>query len=816
MIQKGQPITYTDLQAIATLANTKLGTAFAFSPFAGANEIGPPTNLSPLVVYGGTGQFSDGLKVTFKLWAYKNIGGKKTYLWQPLIAAVNGNPGSGSFSINLTWTPGAGVNIPDGYVVGVFLLSTIAWQDVGNVNHLLEDGDFSNPAWNFDSSLRSDDTSNLPCGHGIWLKTLCDIHQAAVGVLDLFGGAVAVGDAHKVTGPEIVSAGQKCYLYLNGKSVYKYLSFLYSEADSTTGYLLSREADMTGIAIGVVNGDNNFSWDTSVRINGTVTIYSAGQGQNQSDWALSASHPGITIAFNPHDFDSATFQPATAFIFTFKDVDYVFGHPVTLTVTPLSGGSVINPGSAVGGGGLVNAVFTELAIDYAATDAVCIHTGSASVPATAAKSVSISNNIGPITLTTPAGGTNMQESHWRAYCEGVYIAYSLPSLGTMSYLDVDLPQYSPLHNADIPSSRRLAMNSQLPITPVISARAALWPVLAPDQFIPDAWGSPPLPFFGSPAWQANGTLKIDRKNYTNQVNPYLTDSDLFHYFVDVGSTASDIRVLIDDPNCIVYAKAGGWPTPADYDMKAPGGNWAIASQIVPGFEKGVFWYFSIQNTTGQQLPVSIKIAVLYGGAEPYSSFFGMTLNSSGEYVPQIEGFSYHFDNVDDFNLRPIPQYGYCIYSVTVRRRPVPNEVGIATAPSIGTTDLPVHLGVQRSAGYGDSGTFENLQLITIPAGQASVTVPLFWPVLKGNFLVVQESEDVVVRASVNFQPMLHSSFLPQSDTAGNLLGYYDGPVWYDTDRMMLFFEGRGVEAAPVLLPVSASVVNDLISFLNAL
>jgi len=186
-------------------------------------------------------------------------------------------------------------------------------------------------------------------------------------------------------------------------------------------------------------------------------------------------------------------------------------------------------------------------------------------------------------------------------------------------------------------------------------------------------------------------------------------------------------------------------------------------------------------------------------------------------VSQLEGYSFHFPDPSSSDFRPIPQLGYCVYSINVRRLPIDNGFGIFLSPSTGTTDLSVDIGIMSGFSWSSAGTFQKLATVTIPAGQAGITMDVFWPVISGTPIAANRS-DVVVRASVNFQPMMHSQFFPEStNKAGQpySIGRYNGEAWYDQNKAMLTFTNANPQA-PIVLPISSTVLNDLESLLNLL
>lgn len=813
-----------DMAALATLATTKLtpATPYQFAPFAGKDQIALPTDITPTPTYSGAGDFLDGSKVTFRVYGYKTIAGKKTYTSYFRRVVFTGTPGTGFFSLTWNWTPPVTL-APEGYIIVIPLRSgpgwIYFWQDIGLVHTFTADGSFSGPAWKNDVTLDADNngtpTQNLPCGHGAWLKVLNQIWRDFFARMDIFGGSsITFDDTFLVSGPWVVSAGPKCYLYVGGASVLASLKFIYSEADSATGNELAPEADMFAIQIGVVNGANHFDWNANVKVNGRIVIFSPPAGQAPADWALAASHPGITITFDPHYQDGRFVTPAgflTAFIFDFVDVQYTVGTPVVLTCTPLAGGSVFNPGNPAGGGASVDCTFTGDTVIYTTSDTIAIH-----LAGKAAKAAALPSTLAPIILTTPAGGTNVQAAHHRAFCHGVYTAHTLPTLGLMTYLDVDLPQYNPLPaTSGLPaSSRRALHNTALPPLSVVTNKGALWPVFRDTDFVPDAVGGRPIK--GSKAWNVLGTKYPAPIQNTDTIHPEGGAGDLHNYSIFVPAGTADVRFYTSDPNLVLYVKADDFPSITDHDASAPGGTWLSLKDSLPGFETDTTWFYSVGNPTDADITSTTTAIPIFDDTPPTGTFFPTRLDDDNESVAQLEGASYHFADPTTAVARPIPPRGYCVFLITVRRQPVANAAGIAVTPSTGTADLAVKIGTMIGFSFDSAGVFEEIQTITVPAGAASVTVPVFLPVIDGVPLVYQCAEVVIVLAPVNFQPMMHSSFSAETTLIGGVaqtVGYYDGPLWYSPLRTLLFFKA-GVINHPILLPLAADVYNDLTAALN--
>lgn len=807
-----QPITYDDFKAIADLANSKglSGAPYEFPPFAGTDVIASPLLITVTPAY-GSGFFADGSKTTFWLFGYKTIATVKMYVWTQVVKAFIGAAGSGDYSLTWNWTNPSGATAPEGYIAVIPAPFnggyTFIWKDIGLVNTLTEDGSFSS-GWVADGSYADLGANNLPCGHSIWLKIFNRIRRNLFTRLTLFGGSTyTFNDTFLVSGPWCVSAGQKCYPYLNNQAVYKNTQFWYSEADSILGNELSFEADMFNTYIGASTGVNVFNWTENVLINGRIIIMSLPPGQNEADWTLSASDSGIVITFDPSYLDSIN-GSVTAFIFDFNDIQYTVGTPITLTVTPLAGGGVINSGNPNGAGGWVNCVFTGDKLPYSTSDALAINESGV-----ATKSAALTDILPQITFSTAIGGSNLLNSHWRSFVNGVFVANTLASLGMNTYVDVDLPQYNPQASESVASSRRIAMDSSQPFIASVNNRGALWPVFRDTEFTPDSVAG--QAFRGSTAWQVLGSKFVSTGSVGASVTPAIEAQTIGTRFVPIN--AVDLRILSTSPAMTMYAKAGSPPTIGDFDVTGLGGVWLSLATSDPGFTKDTTWYIGVLNSTGGTLTTVCDTALLLNtDTAPNGTFFPISgVDDNGIPYPQLEGYSYHFNDPASTAKRPIPLLGYCVYSLTVSRKPDAN----GTVPSTGTSALNVNVGLMAGFGWETAGTFQLLQLVTIPAGQGSIVVDAFIPCISGAPLAYQCSEVVMLRAAVNFQPMMFSSFFEQTTSAGAqtpVIGFYDGEPWIQgTTRALVYFR-EGNSATPIILPVASVVLDDLTATLNLL
>lgn len=190
--------------------------------------------------------------------------------------------------------------------------------------------------------------------------------------------------------------------------------------------------------------------------------------------------------------------------------------------------------------------------------------------------------------------------------------------------------------------------------------------------------------------------------------------------------------------------------------------------------------------------------------------------------PSPEETDYNRDNIysptgdssADAPTKLIPTIGYCIFDIVVRRMPVGDP---AVAPSTGTADLIVNLGVMRL------GVFVQMGTVTILAGNAGAHLPVFWPVFEGCSVAYQCAEQLVVTAAVNWQPIFfNQGFQRQANDATA----FASPLpqwWSDALRFAnLFYPVPISEGYPATIPevvqyhitTNPPAEGDVVSFAN--
>lgn len=825
------PITLPDLQVLAALAVGKLDREFTFPPFAGPDKIGLPKSITPTPSY-GSGNFAAGSLVAVNLYAYKTIAGLKTYSWVPLLREFTGAAGSGNFTLTWNWKSITGPTAPEGYILVIPQPSggpagwVYFWQDIGNVETFAFSGDFT-AGWKLDATLDADNlgnpSENLPCAHGAWLKPLNTIRESLCLHTDIstcnagdvsamanydpaFGSGfiTTLGKAALVSGPWCVSAASgrkslkafllRTFLFIpppgtgsiSGTDcftqVYDAVQFYFRASDAPGGVNITAQNQLLNFTIGSdpITDPTKAHWQLQLVScsDGHIKIQDSGGGVVRVDQDVTA---GTAYDFSFDVIGGFALQPTIP-----KNIDITF-------TTPAASAAVAAAGIEMNGDvqrcdvpdsyfeiQFQNPLFNGLGYD-------------AAVPCT---------SCGQLTLTE-------QNS-----TQGVWVAKTLPTAGLMTYLDVDLPQYGPASaNAPYGSSLRVPRNPALVYQAMVDNRSAEWPIYRDTDFVPDSVVGRPVT--GSTAWQRS----IATRGVSSTVTPRtIAAGGQFNFPVFVPAGAGDVRFLVSDPNAIIYVKANSFASPANFDATGPGGAWLSLKDSDPGFPTGTTWFYQVKNPTGAALNLTITVILVATAEAPNGTFFPTLPDDSGAIVPDKEGYSYHFPGAEDVtDTNPVPLYGYCVQRITLGRQPQPNAAGVALAPSAGTADLPVKIGYLKGFGFDAAGTFTELFTATIPAGKSSVTGTVFLPVLSGTPLAYQCAEIIVPLAAANFQPMLHSTFAPETtpvNGADYTIGYYDGDPWFQTRALLFFFQG--FNAQPILLPVSAVIYNDLISLLDLL
>lgn len=416
---------------------------------------------------------------------------------------------------------------------------------------------------------------------------------------------------------------------------------------------------------------------------------------------------------------------------------------------------------------------------------------------------------------------------------GVYVCKSLPVPAVHSFLTSDLPNYKSL---DASSTARPRLSAPPPGDPVInphapsvSPRPARWPVFRDTDFgewLPNIASSAlklPVPY-----WEH------DQLHVFDYIERTLSPGETYLTLMSVPA-AGDYQVLklaLTDPNIVFYVSDAGTPDPDDpgsYDFTGTEG-FKIPDDVPPAelsnYEGGLA-FILLKNPTAAAITFEIRRTFFYvpDGDLPYPGDYPLFRPTDDSGRAYFEDFSYCLDG-GNFSVSvqntEIPERGYCVTEILVRRKPVNNGFGIALAPSTGEAELEIKIGVMRGATDETPGTFIEFTTLTIPADEAdSGPQAVFWPVILGAPLAYQCDEAVMVFAQCNFQPLILTQFTPVVD-ANALLprGTYSGrPMLAYQDYSLFRFASFG-NSTPgsftVTFPLSATVYNDLEALLNLL
>lgn len=441
--------------------------------------------------------------------------------------------------------------------------------------------------------------------------------------------------------------------------------------------------------------------------------------------------------------------------------------------------------------------------------------------------------------------------------DGVWVAKTLPVMGVHTFLDQDLPNYAAGFRSNFSSS---GMGSSGPrsavpfylldeqgnviepfvgeenfVEPAVANRPSLWPVFRDVDFL--AWkvlnpggAKKPVPFYSNGFHSSNRRENVV-DNLVNWVQFVPENGDSIRVSasgnVPVRIYYSTTGAAIDPGNSGTYngyVDTGTLRIPEDFPI-ATGQNVSFAFTAVSGTLTTVDWRYSLFASHLNYDPGILPVFFSVGGSPNQDNIDGRAAN---------ETFSYNYSagTRESFSLfehsHQIPVSGYCIYEIAVRRQSVGGNI-----PTTGTVELAVQVGRMENVTIDSAGTFVSMQTVTIPAGQASATVSVFWPVLGGTPLAYQCAEAVDIAASVNHQPgvitnydedsRLYTGFAPPFGYYSKPKGRFSGHPYFRKDRVLRFPNNTYYDWPRnaslnnfVTFPVCATVYNDLEALLNLL
>lgn len=252
------------------------------------------------------------------------------------------------------------------------------------------------------------------------------------------------------------------------------------------------------------------------------------------------------------------------------------------------------------------------------------------------------------------------------------------------------------------------------------------------------------------------------------------------------------------------------------NIPTDGGGGYLATLLNGGFN------IAVQNLNGIDVDFDILIEI-QNGAQSKSFFPPNGVQEVFSYCLQETPRT--FDPVDNnIGNLPVPQSGYSIFKLRATRLPVKNAAGIAITPASGAQIIAT-VGQWKLQNDGTVVFTAMLQddgvtpyTIIIPANaRDSGDVAVFWPVLGGNEIVYQFGEQIILEAWADWQPIFQiawsglafGSFAPRQNRAAlGFLNYFNQAF---ADYSPASSQGHW----PVVqFPISAALYNDLEELLN--
>jgi len=210
----------------------------------------------------------------------------------------------------------------------------------------------------------------------------------------------------------------------------------------------------------------------------------------------------------------------------------------------------------------------------------------------------------------------------------------------------------------------------------------------------------------------------------------------------------------------------------------------LDESLIPDDYRGLDLWIAFRNDTGQLQQVAIIFSHFFAknttevSPSPEPLFFPRHnlytdnfYDLASEYDPNDSGNPYCFVTPagpftgNDGLSMAIPDRGYSISGIVLRRPPVLNSSGIYIADTTIDDPLDVTIGIMAGCGViaGAStgvfpGRFIPFDTFTIPAGETELKTNILWPVLEGCMLAYTSAEDVFVTAYVDFQPAVNVTY----------------------------------------------------------
>lgn len=675
-----------------------------------------------------------------------------------------------------------------------------------------------------------------------WLAVLSQIRS------DLFGSTLLYNASPTRTptsswycsGPWCVSQGTRCCLYLPTATgvdfpAYENLKFLWAtNLSAGPGFqeeALINEVILPGSGLLTNPGNESYSTNRTGLITGTITyLYVADAGQTQVQTESNYTLAGSAATF-PYVFTSGLTGTGSCygqFVFSMTAVSSSASYDYEITCPAASGLNITST---------TNWMFTNNSkIFPSVSSGVGIH------PTSSISQCSLANvTSADVNLTMNSSTFGPYQTHWLSDTPGVYTANTLPTWGMQVFLDQDLPQYYDQGNtiSGYPSgpwshgSDFVQEPAPNPATTEINTlpqaggtgNSAFWPVYPSSAF--NFQTNFPGPYF----W--NETLLNSNQDPFHFFQQFPTtlvagaSTGILGSFQLTQSNLHNIKLWATDATQKIFIKLNDIASPTNYTYEATGTFdliTATSGNVVPW--QSAFWSWCVQNPNGTGSTFLAQQGVFYPDSNNVYSDNPVFFPAATFGTNQIEPFSYNLaPNLFETPINPwpentpldcylsIPTSGYCIFDLRIRRAPVANVNGIFLAPSSGTADLVVDIGVQQNATFATSGTFSLIQSFTIPAGQAELHTQVFWPVIGGAPIAYQSVGDVNVFASANFQPAIFSNYWPVVTSGQPSPGNHEWSAYFETTVLWQFVPTFGTE---YFLPITSDIYNDLTTLLGLL
>ena len=841
MINRGEVIAYSDLEALATLANTKLSPAvpFAFPPVDPL--VAAPASLAGILTY-GSGNYQAFTTLLVKVYAYQIEAGVKTYSATFAMGAAVTDGSGNPFKVKWTWTAAPGAS---GYVL------TVSDQPANTANGVSYPGSFGGYFWDVGNVLTVTDTYdtasttqwvrnfgsepwpitynghyNSPVDNGVYLNELSRIRHYLFFPTPLNPAQTnprTITDAWLVSGPWCVAAGTTCQAYSTGiyrggslipipaVKLFKNIS-LYTEHNTDTPSLAQALPTPT-INSNNVSGPSNIT-DTWAftglvgDVSGTV-VYTLGETNTGTDgrfphvgnYTISVTGTGVSYVFSSPNVNTGVLT------FTFSNVSTA--SPIIISITgptPINAASYVNR--------TVSSMTYSNIYGGGAAGANCICASGTAYEIGPLPDAAFTYELSGSYNSNPFdSGVLPYYPPWTSQNPGVWSANTLPAWALYLYLSQDMPNY--LYSSPEQVDRtRITDPVAPPGQPVVAGnnRPAMWPVYRDTDFgiwrNADAAGV--LPAGPIPFWQSDPFHQFVFLSGRTAM-PAVMDQLPNPFPLFVGFNQQDIKMSLTEPGLDIYIQRTTAPDPTSFDFHVTTGSFSLAAllggSIAPWSAQIVF--VGIFNTGAASVQYSAQVTQLFqDSTASYPGNAPVFFPINNDYTPQLEPYSYSQNLLPSSSWtsdpQPIPLLGYCVYDLTLVMPSVDNGSGIKIPSIAPPGGLTVAIGLMVGTTDTNPGTFQAFGTLTIPAGDQFRRTEVFWPVTSGAPLAYQcATSTVIVMAGVCYQPWANTD--------------PTGTPWY-VDYYCQVQNNTGAPSVypRIVFPIFSDIINDLTAVLSLL